>query len=1845
MIKRQMNRMAVDGLTFDNLVKFHARSHHLCDGVTIIGPRFREILCRSGNQALQMFRYFPTAENISETKKKIFDLLADFLKFVEKNFAASEKDLVLNHLLEVERRAFEFLEQCLTIVQQKGSEMHCGLAAGTSDGTAYAGEEATWTALGSHEWSALLGVISKELEIGDSFRSPCFSIVTTVWGCFARAASAKIEAAKVSNISLSAVRGDHSERKPPQTQLTKTAGQCLSTKFNFSSMEQTVEAMQKFGQCVRLHNAFMKHLADVRRRIGHVAKDSGDEGEDAVADEGGMETSAEPAAKRLRTASSAAGRENDGEEHNASCNREEVAASGSRGKIVVSDGKAPQVDDDCCGPGIDDDDSTEASVGFGGGESDSGSDAEEDANRNGDVDDGPGVLVCGAAASRPEAGVGAGGAEAAPKRERRDPPPESEDEASEEESHGPPKKKRKDESPFLEIPIDEVEPLLGHRQIRTSCVNMWGAEVHSEKLNWIVDVAGWRRLDVVLLSEFAYTKKRGKAATKKRFERRLRNSARDEESSDDDENDADGAAEYADPIASKGTPTWILRRKFDLLYINGCGIMLFNRKLREQAKRIRDQGQRSAIRSETRTLALYLPELILAATYAPTISASKIEQETYDSDLVSVLQEMKKRRKDKWKLRAVAGDINAHVGREEFGESVVHLGVGGASETNARGRTFAKVLMATNSVLVSSKFAIEGAVGDEAYYTYMGKADLGKSEVDHYIAAGAHLSKYRAYRRVDYSVPNEVEGVSQARGGGYDHLAVEAVIDVRTRRRLHEEGEARALASREILEVVDPHVLEKFNSDLKRRVAVAGDEFHLEDFQDFLIEWVDDLSGKRCQQPPPEEIEPEELEESGKARSGMWKLFREQKLEERPKSTGKGGITAKQAKAKYDQVGNTPLHPDRDDLPISDQIADLVTEFSDEIKAELAKPVTSGELKRAATHLKQGGKAKDVHGLGANILLKLDEESLELMTRVVQRELESRDFHSLSQGMHLCRDVSLYKGKGPRNDPDGYRFLVISPLITKLLVRVMSERLRNALEKSGFFSDTQFGFRRRRGTHDSMLIMNRLREDMKNYRLSDALRLFVVLVDLKKALPSLDWRLVRGVVASLGIEETKLWEVLDATHRSAEHTFGEGFFRLEHGCKEGGPSSPLLFIMAFTVVMKHFKKKLEQQRQEKGEAAPHGAPLYVREEARHLAREDKLLQLGLGEKPGRVIDYVLDFLSADDTTLVQRLRAEEAREVEEHDAQALKEETPLMPLEVVSLFGEVLTECGLRENESKRVQADVATIVTRNLGMDIDPEQDCRNKIRKAWQAIRLRFLQSRHFAHVMRMPKDRITRKALVGKFIPPGVRSWDGAADWMSAGAMEMHAKAHLRDDYTKISQICRRVKGEDGKWHKVPINEYRPEQHQLHPNGHTFAGSDTCLDKSRKKKSRDRDRRISKSENKKKAKASKLRRAASASRLNLKDKKLADLFKKLRKFTVEKPDAFKLQGLLLGKKKLIAKLLSAAEDGSSSSSSSVSNEDAQAAESEIHSITRELVCDVEDTSFAAEALAVVLNAFFARPASSDLSTRTTDHVRSQMQFLRKLEKTAREELYRGTVADVLAEMEAKKEKLRNEQITQAMFRKQEREEEKRRQQDAAYRNLSAQQQQQTKEFGRYKEKLSSREKRTAYEEHFGGRNSPRGAAGEDASTGPGGGAFFGPERPPGTSSSSSGAQKETPGRVSGSAAPPNAAGADEARWQAFVSGQTLLSGAAPSTSAGTKASKTASKAPRLTLSDIPWPNSILSGGGGGGGGATVSNKKVLLLRWHPDKLLPRLKPFVADEAELGKIAEKCKEVMQKLNQVLAA
>eukprot|EP00392_Amoebophrya_sp_AT5.2_P003673 g3678.t1 len=415
------------------------------------------------------------------------------------------------------------------------------------------------------------------------------------------------------------------------------------------------------------------------------------------------------------------------------------------------------------------------------------------------------------------------------------------------------------------------------------------------------------------------------------------------------------------------------------------------------------------------------------------------------------------------------------------------------------------------------------------------------------------------------------------------------------------------------------------------------------------------------------------------------------------------------------------------------------------------------------------------------------------------------------------------------------------------LTALMSRKSEIRLKKHFVLAMSIFvyGFRRKRGCVDSLMLFNRLREDLSHYRFESALRIVVVLVDLRKAFPSLDWRLVVGVVRSMGLEKTKLWQVLNASHRSAKHGFGGELFDLRHGCKEGCPGSPLIFIMTFAVVMQKYANEMEARCRARG--APWGGiSLRADDGAWHLPREDKIFGLVRCGHDAKI--NLMDLLFADDTTLVDPVEAGELERILQSDREAKSRDEPFGDIDTTAIFTGVITACGLRENVSKRVQGDVVSVTTRNLGVSTDPDEDVRLKVHRAWRAywtlrnrisglegitnerrgelvvimirsilmyglqarsvtqremrilhreenrtlgqalavkwwerrayglhyadlrrrarmppfeVHLRYLQARFFGHVMRGPRDSVTRVALIGKFFPNGVDDYEPAVD----------------------------------------------------------------------------------------------------------------------------------------------------------------------------------------------------------------------------------------------------------------------------------------------------------------------------------------------------------------------------------------------------------------------------------------------------------------------------------------------------
>ncbi|CAD7970085.1 unnamed protein product [Amoebophrya sp. A120] len=869
-----------------------------------------------------------------------------------------------------------------------------------------------------------------------------------------------------------------------------------------------------------------------------------------------------------------------------------------------------------------------------------------------------------------------------------------------------------DPDPFAGLPIrEDLLSYAGHQRLRIGLVNMRSSRLGTKRFAWALRVASWRKWGVMLLDEFQYEKssidgESGKGDDPEPAEAAAEllghNSDGEGENlqggdymQDDDELESIPDAPETGPDA-----VWERMEKFDIVYTNGVAIVVIVPALRKQLAKAME-NRKECVRARPRMLSIYLNELVLCAFYAPTSSASKEMRQRFDMNFIANMLEMKRRKEHKWKLRIIGGDLNAQIGHEEWGMSGIHGGEG-LPHTNPRGNEVGGWLRGSNAVLVGTHYPSENS------------ATRGENELDHIITDGRFLHCFRTYGRIDMN------------GGGgpgkekspkrFDHMGIECDLDVKTHEKLKMEGIERRAAAMVIESNPSPKKLKKFNRRLGNKIREQGDSFGVPEFQDYLIESLPMFLTKKSKSPK-KLPEVEELADNPQSRNEVWALFREQLANKTDRTVG---ITAEQSKKQLEKVGSTPLHPGLHEVPAAPAVSGVVERLSAEDLEELDKEVDFEELEEAVKSLNRGGKAKDIYGLTADILKHLDSDRTSLLCHVLNRELKGKKLSDIDKRIHRCRNMPLFK-KGKRDDPDCYRFLCVSPLVLKTIVKIYTDRLYFLLEQKGFFPSTQFGFRRGMGCLDSLTIFARLREDLEHYGEEEFFRIIAILVDLRKAFPSLDSRMMEKVAEDMGLSGTICWEVLTASHRSAQHNFTsevEKEFTLPHGCKEGCVSSPLLFLLTYTVVVRLYMKKVEEERPlDCGGVALRCLPAEF-----HEKRRDKIFSIltqDLGSTALKKLELAA-LLFADDTTLLyiaSRAELEEMRQKDKERREAKPEPLPPSDCPATEILTEILHACGMRENDSKRVQEDVTEIMTRNLGMNTNNSEDIRIKINKAWRA------------------------------------------------------------------------------------------------------------------------------------------------------------------------------------------------------------------------------------------------------------------------------------------------------------------------------------------------------------------------------------------------------------------------------------------------------------------------------------------------------------------------------------------------
>eukprot|EP00392_Amoebophrya_sp_AT5.2_P007263 g7277.t1 len=766
---------------------------------------------------------------------------------------------------------------------------------------------------------------------------------------------------------------------------------------------------------------------------------------------------------------------------------------------------------------------------------------------------------------------------------------------------------------------------------------------------------------------------------------------------------------------------WIHHVNYDLVWTNGAGILIVDKELRRQVRKLHAEGKEAelarAVRWRPRMLALYLDEIVIAAAYSPTRDQTAAAEE-FDRGLLELMTEMKRRKQDKWKFRVCLGDFNAQVGADEFGGMSVHGGWG-MQKSTARGRKLARRLNEQNFVLAGSHF--EAAGGD---YTTFSSA-LGSSEVGHAIVPGGCLPKCRGYERVDLNVgcPHDPAGQAWLNSKRYAHKALELSIEIRTKKQLVEEGKEKKLRGMQVATALPRETIQWLNGDLQRKIEANRGSFGLGGLQQHLIDVLPSMLVPKSSIKIPKKLSknPPRLAEDASCRAKMWQIFSES--ESLMGGRVSCAITAEQATKQYEAVGSNPLHAGEERLPIESEMPGLLDPLPSDLVEKLDAPIGFKEFKAAAGRSWQGGQAVDVHGLSGGVLRFLDDASLRLLLVEINKEMEEKTLADLGKELHLCKDSALFKGKGDKRDPDGYRFLVISPVILKLMVRIYSDRLYSLLEDSSFFDASQYGFRRGRGCLESLLTYGRLKEDMLHHRCDELHSMTAVLIDLRKAFPGTDWRLMRATVDAMGLGGTR--DSADQVHRVHDLLFADD-------------------TTILTQLSQRLAKEVTAEALEAKAAKPKRAPMELPVMSLMLATLD---DAGMREnetkrEQGDVTLLDVRNLGAQ-TSPVSDIRVKTAK------AWAAFHRLKRLVSGVAKL------------SSSRKGELIVVMVRPRWEGLVSDKEMRRRAQIPPLM--ARLKFLQARFLAHTLRRERNELSRIALTGHFFPDPASADAGIATYL--------------------------------------------------------------------------------------------------------------------------------------------------------------------------------------------------------------------------------------------------------------------------------------------------------------------------------------------------------------------------------------------------------------------------------------------------------------------------------------------------
>ncbi len=227
----------------------------------------------------------------------------------------------------------------------------------------------------------------------------------------------------------------------------------------------------------------------------------------------------------------------------------------------------------------------------------------------------------------------------------------------------------------------------------------------------------------------------------------------------------------------------------------------------------------------------------------------------------------------------------------------------------------------------------------------------------------------------------------------------------------------------------------------------------------------------------------------------------------------------------------------------------------------LIRPATLEEVNTTLTRMSKTS-TTGFDGMNVTDIQKMVAAKPNEMLTIINNELRNGPGKEMKRAIL----VTLFK-KGDRNDLSNYRPIMITPMLYRLVMRIVSNRLMQLILDKSIIPNNQQGFLRNRSTMNNLYFL----KEMIDKAVSEQEDLFVTLIDITKAYDNVNHKSLLKILEAIGFEEsfiewTRVWTQERSFSAKIHNVIGKRF-QCSNGVPQGCPLSPLMFNLYLVYVM------------------------------------------------------------------------------------------------------------------------------------------------------------------------------------------------------------------------------------------------------------------------------------------------------------------------------------------------------------------------------------------------------------------------------------------------------------------------------------------------------------------------------------------------------------------------------------------------------------------------------------------------------------------------------------------------------